>query len=128
MITNVLRFTFKDGTTDDERAEVLALMRRTASVASVTFGSVGHDLGDPAEGFTHAYSASVQDLTALEHYMNDPVHIEGDWTILPRIARLSAVRFTDDPDPEIGPRIGALHAAKLARYPEWDRLLNAIPA
>ncbi|MFR9725954.1 Dabb family protein [Streptomyces sp. MS19] len=128
MITNVLRFTFKDETTEEERAEVLALMRRTASVESVAFGTVGRDIGDPAEGFTHAYSASLQDLDALERYLHDPAHIEGDWTILPRLARLAAVRFTDDPDPDAATRVAALHTAKLAKYPEWERLLHAIPA
>ncbi|MFI7277231.1 Dabb family protein [Streptomyces sp. NPDC049879] len=128
MITNVLRFSFKDETTEEERAEVLALMRRTASVEAVTFGTVGRDMGDPAEGFTHAYSASLQDLDALERYLHDPAHIDGDWTILPRLARLSAVRFTDDPDPDTAARVAALHAAKLAKYPEWARQLNALPA
>ncbi|MEV1010802.1 Dabb family protein [Streptomyces sp. NPDC049881] len=128
MITNVLRFSFKDETTEEERAEVLALMRRTASVEAVTFGTVGRDMGDPAEGFTHAYSASLQDLDALERYLHDPAHIDGDWTILPRLARLSAVRFTDDPAPDTAARVAALHAAKLAKYPEWARQLNALPA
>ncbi|MEV5711685.1 Dabb family protein [Actinoallomurus sp. NPDC052274] len=127
MLVNLLRFAFRDGTTDEERAEVLAAMRRTATVESVSFSTVGQDLGDPAEGYTHVYCAAVEDLAALERYMYDPVHLEGDHLIIPRLARLSAVRFSDDPDPELAAKIVAMHLKKVATYPEWGELLNAIP-
>lgn len=127
MIVNILRFSFRDGTTDEEKDEVLAAMRRTASVESVAFSSVGQDLGDPADGYTHAYCAAVEDLAALERYMYDPVHLAGDHDILPRLARLSAVRLSDDPDPELNAKITAMHLRKVATYPEWGRLLDAIP-
>ncbi|MDH6698885.1 Dabb family protein [Streptomyces griseoviridis] len=127
MIVNTLRFSFRDGTTEEEKAEVLALMRRTSTVESAAFGVVGQDLGDPAEGFTHTYCAGVADLAALERYLHDPVHLAGDSTILPRLARLSAVRFSDDMDPGLGEKIMALHLEKVARYPQWGRLLDSIP-
>lgn len=127
MIVNLLRFSFKDGTTEEERAEVLAAMRRTASVESASFATVGQDLGDPAEGYTHAYCVGVADLRALKRYLYDPVHLEGDFRILPRLARLSSVRFSDDPDPELSGRIVALHLEKVAKYPEWGELLASIP-
>ncbi|NED11848.1 Dabb family protein [Streptomyces sp. SID9124] len=127
MIVNTLRFSFRDGTTEEEKAEVLAAMRRTSTVESATFGVVGQDLGDPAEGFTHTYCAGIADLAALERYLHDPVHLEGDFLILPRLARLSAVRFSDDMDPELGEKITALHLKKVAQYPEWGRLLDSIP-
>ncbi|MCC5575923.1 Dabb family protein [Microtetraspora sp. AC03309] len=127
MIVNILRFSFKSETTEEEKAEVLAAMRRTASVESVSFGIVGQDLGDPAEGYTHAYCAGVEDLAALERYMYDPVHLDGDPGILPHLARLSAVRLSDDTDPELAGKIMAMHLKKIATYPEWGRLLEAIP-
>lgn len=127
MIVNILRFSFKDTTTEDERAEVLAAMRRTATVDSASFSAVGQDLGDPAEGYTHAYCVGVADLAALERYMHDPVHLEGDFGIIPRIARLSAVRLSDDMDPGLGGKIMAMHLKKVATYPEWARLLDTIP-
>jgi len=127
LIVNVLRFSFKDGTTEEQKAEVLAAMRRTASVESTSFGVVGRDVGDPADGYTHAFLAGVEDLAALEQYMYDPVHLNGDYVILPHLARLSAVRFADDPDPELGAKIGAIAAGKIAKYPDWGRLLAAIP-
>ncbi|GAA5037424.1 hypothetical protein HNP84_003125 [Thermocatellispora tengchongensis] len=127
MIVNLLRFAFKDGTTEEERAEVLAAMRRTAAVESVSYSTVGRDLGDPAEGYTHAYCVGIEDLAALERYMHDPVHLEGDHTIIPRLARLTAVRFSDDPDPELARKMLALHEKKVAAYPEWGAMLEAIP-
>ncbi|MEU5023449.1 Dabb family protein [Streptomyces milbemycinicus] len=127
MIVNILRFSFKDGTTDEKKAEVLGAMRRTAAVESASFATVGQDLGDPAEGYTHAYCVGIEDLPALERYMYDPVHLEGDFEILPHLARLSAVRLSDDMDPELGARVTEIFLAKLAKYPEWGELLNSIP-
>ncbi|MBF6175920.1 Dabb family protein [Nocardia blacklockiae] len=127
MIVNVLRFRFKDSADAATRAAVLAAMRRTASVESVSFGTVGQDLGDPAEGFTHAYCVGVADLEALERYLYDPVHLAGDFEILPHLERLVPARLSDDPDPELGARIADMVARKVRTYPEWGRLLEAIP-
>jgi hypothetical protein len=127
VIVNILRFSFKDGTTEEEQAEVLAAMRRTSTVESASFGVVGQDLGDPASGFTHTYCVGVEDLAALERYMHDQVHLDGDLVILPRLARLSAVRLSDDPDPGLGEKVMAIALAKVAKYPEWGEALEAIP-
>ncbi|MGW0779430.1 Dabb family protein [Streptomyces sp. NPDC002913] len=127
MIVNILRFSFKDGTTEEEKAHALAAMRRTAAVGSAAFGVVGQDLGDPADGFTHTYCAGVEDLVALERYMYEPDHLAGDHVILPHLARLSAVRLSDDMDPGLGEKILAMHLRKVAAYPEWGLLLDSIP-
>jgi hypothetical protein len=100
---------------------VLAAMRRTASIESVAFSTVGQDLGDPAEGFTHAYLTAIPDLDALERYMHDPVHLKGDEVILRRLAKLSAVRLSDDLDPELRQAIYAMHGRKAGMYPDWGR-------
>ncbi|WP_406454453.1 Dabb family protein [Streptomyces sp. NBC_01622] len=126
MIVNILRFSFKDGTTEEDKAAVLAAMRRTASVESAAFGVVGQDIG-PDDGYTHTYCAAVPDLAALERYMHDPVHLEGDDTILPHIQRITAVRFSDDMDPDLATEVGRVAAAKAAKYPEWVRQLESIP-
>jgi hypothetical protein len=119
VIVNVLRFSFKADVPEEEKAEVLAAMRRTASTESVSFASVGQDLGDPAEGFTHAYLAAVPDLDALERYMHDPVHLAGDEYILPRLAKLSAVRLSDDLTSGLSQTIFSMHNRKVEKYPEW---------
>ncbi|WP_214410831.1 Dabb family protein [Sphaerisporangium fuscum] len=126
MIVNILRFSFKEETTEEEKAEVLTAMRRTASVESVSFSTVGQDLGDPAEGYTHAYCVGVADLAALERYMHDPVHLAGDHVILPHLAGLSAVRLSDDMDPELNDKVTAMHLKKVATYPDWGRLVEAV--
>ncbi|QFZ21718.1 Dabb family protein [Saccharothrix syringae] len=127
MIVNLLRFRFREGTTPDQEAEVLAAMRRTASLDSAAFGVVGHDIGDPAEGFTHTYLVGIPDLDALERYMHDPVHIAGDEVILPHLARLAAVRMSDD-DPDVAAKVAELHLAKVAKYPEWGRAVDELMA
>jgi hypothetical protein len=126
MIINLLRFSFKSGVSEADRAEVLAAMRRTASVESVAFSTVGQDLGDPAEGYTHAYLTAIPDLDALERYMHDPVHLRGDEFILGRLAKLSAVRLSDDPDPELSRAVYARHNRKVEMYPDWGREVDAL--
>jgi hypothetical protein len=123
VILNVLRLTLKDDTTDDQRADVLAALRRTAGLPWVSFSSVGPTFDDP---LSYGYVVAIKDLDALEHYMHDPVHLAGDEVILPRVARLFAVRFSDDDDPAIGAKVFALHQAKVAKYPEWGRLVDSI--
>lgn len=125
MILNVLRLTLKDDTTAEQRDDVLAALRRTASLPWVSFSSVGPDFADPT-GLTFGYVVAIEDLEALEKYMHDPVHLSGDQVILPRVARLSAVRFCDDDDPDIGAKVFALHQAKVAKYPEWGWLVESI--
>ncbi|WP_329030225.1 hypothetical protein [Streptomyces sp. NBC_01423] len=78
MIVNTLRFSFRDGTTEEEKVEVLAAMRRTSTVESAAFGVVGQDLGDPADGFTHTYSAGIADGVELPAVPRRHVTLEGE--------------------------------------------------
>ncbi|MGW7681872.1 Dabb family protein [Kribbella sp. NPDC054772] len=126
MIVNVLRFRFKAGVSAVEQEEVLTVMRRTAGVDSVTFGAVGKDFGNPEDGFTHAYLSAVPDLDALERYMHDPVHLTGDDQILGKIEKMSAVRFSDDADPEIGKAVYGVASRKMEMYPEWARRVDEL--
>ncbi|MFE7743121.1 Dabb family protein [Nocardia sp. NPDC057455] len=128
MIVHLLRFGFRAETTEEQKAEVLAAMRRTASVESVSFSTVGQNLGDADEGFTHAYCVAIEDLDALERYMHDPVHLAGDPRIIPHFAKIAiGPDVSDQPDPRLREKIMALHEAKLARYPEWATLMDTIP-
>ena len=126
MIINLLRFSFKPGVTEEEKMQVLAAMRRTASVESVAFSTVGRDLGEPSEGFTHAYLTAIPHLDALRRYMHDPVHLKGDELILGRLAKLAAVRLSDDPDPGLGRAIYAMHERKVEAYPDWGREVDSL--
>ncbi|MGW6727326.1 Dabb family protein [Nocardia sp. NPDC055029] len=128
MIVHQLRFTFREDATEEHRETVLALMRRTASVESVSFSMVGRHLGDPAEGLTHAYCVGLADLDAVERYMHDPVHLAGDPQIIPHLDTLViGPDASDDPDPELAAKLQALHEHKLTVYPEWARLMETIP-
>ena len=125
MILNVLRLTLKDDTTAEQRAELLVALRRTAGLPWVAFSSVGPEFTDPS-GLTFGYAVAIDGLANLEKYMHDPVHLSGDDVILPRVARLSAVRFSDGDDPDVGAKVFALHQAKVAKYPDWGRVLDSI--
>ncbi|MFE9582412.1 Dabb family protein [Nocardia sp. NPDC006044] len=128
MIVHLLRFGFRDETTDEQKAEVLALMRRTASVESVSFSTVGQNLGDNSAGLTHAYCVGIKDLAALERYMHDPVHLDGDPRIIPHVAKIAiGPDVSDTPDPALREKIMALHEAKLAKYPDWAQLMQTVP-
>ncbi len=128
MIVHLLRFGFREETTEAQKAEVLALMKRTASVESVSFATVGQNLGDASEGLTHAYCVGIEDLPALERYMHDPVHLAGDPQIIPHFQKIAiGPDVSDEPDPELRDKIMALHQAKLAKYPEWARQMDEIP-
>ena len=121
----MLRLTLKDDTTAEQSADVLAALRRTAGLPWVAFSSVGPEFTD-ASGLTFGYAVAIEGLANLEKYMHDPVHLSGDDVILPRVARLSAVRFSDDDDPDVGAKVFALHQAKVAMYPDWGRVLESI--
>lgn len=122
----MLRFAFKDGVTEEEREQVLAVMRRTASTESVAFGTVGQDLGGD-ERFTHAYCVGIPDLAALRRYMHDPVHLAGDPQILPYLSRIAiGPDLSDDLAPGLGADILALHEEKVALYPDWAAELGPL--
>ena len=127
MIVHILRFAFKDQTTDEQKAEVLAALDSIASAEPVLFKTIGQDLGNPADGFTHAYCVAVEDLAALERYMYTEPHLEGDFVILPRLAKVVAFDVSDDFDPEMHQKIAAMHRRKVEAHPEWAELLRAIP-
>ncbi|GAA1387791.1 hypothetical protein GCM10009639_13350 [Kitasatospora putterlickiae] len=119
MIVHMLRFAFKETATAEDREHVLAVMRRTASVESVAFSTVGQNLGDP-DGFTHAYCVGIPDLRALRRYMHDPVHLAGDPQIMPHLARIAiGPDLSDDMAPTLAEEILALHDEKVTLHPEW---------
>ncbi|ORA26308.1 Dabb family protein [Mycobacterium aquaticum] len=128
MFVHQFRFSFKDESTEEQRAEVLAILRRIASVDSVSFGAVGQNLGDPVEGLTHAYFASFEDLNAFERYLYEPVHLEGDPQIVPHFKKLAiGPEMSDDMDPDLNAKVAALHERKMAKYPEWGALMAVVP-
>ncbi len=122
MIVNVLHLTLREHITAETRTQVLAALRRTASVDSVSFSSVGEDFADTT-GRTIGFVVGVADIAALERYMHDPVHLAGDELILPNLSGGSALRFATDP---VSEQVYAAAAAKAAKYPDWGRRVNEL--
>ncbi|NRD67124.1 Dabb family protein [Corallococcus exiguus] len=127
MFINLLRFRFRDGVPEEKKARALEAISRTAKSEAVSFSVVGRDLGNPADGFTHASCVGIADLSALKRYFDDPLHRAGDLLFLPLVGRLWRMALTDDADPALGEKIQAMHAEKMAGDPEWAALLAAIP-
>jgi hypothetical protein len=128
MIIHQFRFRFKDESTEEQRAEVLDVLRQIASVDAVSFGTVGQNLGDPADGLTHAYLAGFEDLAAFERYLYDPAHLTGDPKIVPHFAKLEiGPELSDDMDPDLVNKIAAMHQRKIEKYPEWGGLMATVP-
>jgi hypothetical protein len=124
MITNILRFRFKDEVSESEKKKALAVIERTASAESVAFYSLGKYLGD--EDYTHAYCVGIPNLDALNRYLSEPAHREGDFYFIPLLDKLSRMMVSDDPDPDLVTKINA--SWNNAVDPEWralfDRLWN----
>ena len=120
MITNILRFQFRNEVNEAERQRALKVITRTASTKSVAFSSIGRYFG--ADGYTHAYCVGIPDLAALDRYLREPVHREGDFQFIPLLARLSQMMVSDDPDPDLAAKIKQCLDAVFD--PEWKELFD----
>jgi hypothetical protein len=54
------------------------------------------------------------------------VHLDGDDLILDKLEKMSAVRFSDDGDPEIGKAVYGVAARKMELYPEWAKRIDEL--
>jgi hypothetical protein len=98
---------------------------RTAAAESAAFSFIGRDLGDPTEGFTHAYCVGIPDLAALDRYLRQPVHREGDFVFIPLLAKLARTAMSNDVDPDLGGKIMTFWRA--AADAQWQALFELIP-
>jgi hypothetical protein len=127
MIVHVLRFRFKEGTSDADLAAIEAALKRLAASDAVAFSTVGQDLGAP--DYTLAYCVAFDDVAALERYMlHEPAHGAADRAILPYVARIAAVDLSDDHDPELRAKISALHQRRLATDHEFAEFMRSVEA
>lgn len=127
MIINMLRFAFRAGIDPKERDRALVAIVQTARLKPVAFSCVGQDLGDPADGFSHAYLVAIPDLAALHRYLSDPLHRQGDFIFLPTLQKLSRAAMSDDGNPDLGARVGELVQQNLGSDAEWRALFAKIP-
>ena len=120
MITNFLRFQFRHEVNEVKKQQALEVITRTASVDSVSFSFIGRYFGD--DGYTHAYCVSIPDLAALNRYLHEPVHREGDFQFIRLLAKLSGMMVSDDPDPDLAAKVQECWSA--AVDPEWKALFD----
>jgi ketosteroid isomerase-like protein len=125
MIVHVLRFSFKEATNDADLAAIEAALGRLATSEAAAFAQIGQDLSDSE--YTLTYCVGFENLATLERYMlHEPAHTVAVRAILPHVAKLAAVDFSDDPDPGLAAKIGALHQRRLDSDPEFAELMNSI--
>jgi hypothetical protein len=127
MIAHVLRFSFKDGVSDQDFAACMEAFRKTAQMETVSFSIVGQYSGSPADGYTHSAIFGVADLETLERYMYEPVHREADFIIHPHTAAFDAFDISDDDDPDLKTKIMDIQRRRLVADPELAELLGIAP-
>jgi Stress responsive A/B Barrel Domain len=125
MIVHVWRARFKDGTSPEDLAAARSALSRLVATEPVAFSTVGHDIVD--EGYHLSYCAAFQDLAALERYLlQETAQREADFLILPLLARIESFDITDDPDSDLGAKIGAIFQQRLDGDPEFAQLLASV--
>ncbi|MFJ4330760.1 MULTISPECIES: Dabb family protein [unclassified Streptomyces] len=115
MIQHVIRFTVKPDVTGKQLDELLTSLREHAQeVPAVESVFVGREHGGD---YTWSATVVLADLDAYWAYLTHPAHLRTDrlgWPLLETFAMFDVV---DDPDPEIGSRIAALHQRRLDENP-----------
>jgi hypothetical protein len=124
VIAHVLRFRFKEETSEEEFNTAMEAFRRTGQVPSVALSVVGPYAGNPADGFTHSAVYVLADLAALDRFMYEPVHRDADFIVHPHMAQMDAFDVTDDDEPDLGAKIMDIQQRRLAADPELAELLG----
>ncbi|WP_433559465.1 Dabb family protein [Pseudonocardia xinjiangensis] len=122
MIHHCIRMTLKPGLSDDEVAAGIERTRdATTRIPSIRSWVVGRDFGGDYE-----YSAIsvVEDLDGYEEMMNHPAHLEIDRLGLPLVEKFMSFDITDDPDPEMGAKIAAIHQRRYDSTPDIAGLVS----
>jgi Stress responsive A/B Barrel Domain len=127
MIVHILRFTFKDSATEQQKADGLDALERFSEMDSVAFSVAGQYMGDPADGFTHGLCVGITDIRAFEHYQREPIHRVADFVLHPTIAKVDSFDISNDLDPALGQAITDVITRRLASDPELATLLSKIP-
>lgn len=124
MIQHGIRFTFKPGVTPEQREEALESLREQGrAIPSVTSFVVGRDYGGEYEwGATFA----IGDLDGYWEYLIHPAHLHTDRIGLPLVDRFASFDITDDPSPDVGERIAALHQRRYDSLPDITELVSGL--
>ncbi|WP_326628216.1 Dabb family protein [Nonomuraea fuscirosea] len=125
MIYHCIRFTAKPGVTEADRQAALESMRAAArAIPAIKSHVVGPDFGGDYE---YGSISVMEDLEGYAEMMNHPAHLEVDRKGLPLVDRFASFDITDDPDPEIGVKIAAIHRRRYATVPDIAALVADLP-
>ncbi|MCF4122592.1 Dabb family protein [Antribacter sp. KLBMP9083] len=107
MIIHGNRFTLRPDADAAQIEEALESLRNQGRVIpSVKSFVVGRDFGGEYEwGATFM----IEDLQGYWEYLVHPAHRNTDQVGLPLVDKFASFDITDDPDPEMGAKIAALH-------------------
>ena len=124
MIYHGNRFTVKPGAAPEQVEEALESLRNQGRVIpSVQSFIVGRDYGGEYEwGATFV----IGDLDGYWEYLIHPAHLRTDRIGLPLVDKFMSFDITDDPDPEMGAKIAALHQRRYDGYPEVAQLVAGL--
>ncbi|WP_433328275.1 Dabb family protein [Spirillospora sp. CA-294931] len=121
MILHGIRFTLKPEVTPHQLEEALQSLRDHGQIPPVTSFVVGRDYGGEYEwGATWA----IEDLDRYWEYLIHPAHLHTDRIGLPLIDKMTSFDITDDPDPDIGAKIAALHQRRYDTIPDIAELVS----
>ncbi|AXK31762.1 Dabb family protein [Streptomyces armeniacus] len=124
MIHHGIRFTLKPGVTPEQLEEALESLRTQGrTIASVKSFVVGRDYGGDYEwGATFV----IEDLDGYWEYLIHPDHLRTDRLGLPLVDKFTSFDITDDPDPDTGTKIAALHQRRFDGDAELTRLVSGL--
>jgi hypothetical protein len=124
VIAHVLRFSFKEETSQEEFEAAMAAFRRTGQVPTVSSAIVGRYAGNPADGFTHSAVYVFADLATLERFMYEPVHRDADFVVHPLMASMDGFDISDDDEADLAARIMDIQQRRITADPELAQLLG----
>ncbi|MGW4249378.1 Dabb family protein [Nocardia sp. NPDC004722] len=122
MIYHGNRFTIKPGVSAERLEEALESLRNQGR----QIPSVRHFIVGPDHGGEYDYGATyvIDDLDGYWEYLIHPAHLHTDHIGLPLVDKFVSFDITDDPDPELGAKIAALHQRRYDSYPEVTQLVS----
>jgi hypothetical protein len=124
MIYHGIRFSVRPGVPRSVVDAALERMRRASgNIPAITSWVVGRDFGGE---YDYGAVSLIEDLETYEEMMNHPEHTEIDRIGLPLIEKFASFDITDDPDPEIGEKIAAIHRRRYENTPDLVELVTGL--
>jgi hypothetical protein len=112
MIYHQIRVSIRKDAPKDQVDTALHYLRRMGEeIDVVDFFCVGRDFGGE---FDYGALYALKDIDAYKTYMLASLHQETDRAGLPVVDNMISQDLTDDPDPDIGPKIAKIHSDRFA--------------